>query len=373
MAKQPPKKTRKPAQKRSVAQLSSEDREGFGLWIRRHLEWMRVRNYSEMTVRTREPWLVAFALWCELRGVLRPREVTKPILESYRRQLFYHRKQNGNPLTFGSQRARLAPLKLFFAWMTRQNALLWNPASELDMPRVEKRLPRALSVDEVERVLAVPPLDEPLGLRDRAIMEMLYSTGMRRSELVALRLSDVAAPEGTIFIRQGKGKRDRVVPIGARALGWLARYRDEVRPGFSVDEAEDALFLSESGAPVEADTLTHRVGRYVEAAELGRRGSCHVFRHTMATLMLEGGADVRLIQEILGHASLESTEVYTRVSIRHLSAVHAATHPAERTRKPGTTPAKRASSDAQSLLLSLGAETEDGAIERNSGGDDAHE
>ncbi|MBK8938273.1 MAG: site-specific tyrosine recombinase XerC [Polyangiaceae bacterium] len=352
------------AARRSVSQLGKEDREGFGAWIARHLEWMRVRNYSEATVRTREPWLVVFAQWCEARGIQRPREVTKPILESYRRQLFYHRKQNGKALTFGSQRARLAPLKLFFGWMTRQNGLLWNPASELDLPRVEKRLPRALTEEEVERVLAQPALDGALGLRDRAVLEVLYSTGMRRSELVALRLSDVAATEGTVFVHQGKGKKDRVVPIGARALGWVARYLAEVRPLFLVDESEDALFLSESGARIEAGTLTHRVGRYVEAAKLGKRGSCHLFRHTMATLMLEGGADVRLIQEILGHASLDSTEVYTRVSIRHLSAVHAATHPAER--GPGvasTTAASRSGAtngrEAEHMLSSLAAEVRD--------------
>ncbi len=147
------------------------------------------------------------------------------------------------------------------------------------------------------------------------------------------------------------------MPIGARALGLLGRYLDEVRPLFSVDEAEDALFLSDSGAPLHADTLTHRVGMYVEAAKIDKRGSCHLFRHTMATLMLEGGADVRLIQEILGHSSLESTQIYTRVSIRHLTAVHAATHPAERgPTVASTTPAGRANEDAAGLLTSLAAE-----------------
>jgi integrase/recombinase XerD len=360
----------RPKRTRDVAQLSTDDGEGFGVWIRRHLEWLRVRNYSEQTVLSREPWLVVFAQWCALRGIMKPREVTKPILESYRRQLFYHRKPNGKPLTFGSQRARLAPLKLFFAWMTRQNALLWNPASELDMPRVEKRLPRALTADEVERVLEMPDLEDDLGLRDRAILEVLYSTGMRRIELAGLRLADVARYERTVFVRQGKGKKDRVVPIGARALGWIARYLDEVRPRFSISESEDALFLSESGAPVDAGTLTHRVGRYVEVAKLGKRGACHIFRHTMATLMLEGGADVRLIQEILGHADLESTQVYTHVSIRHLSVVHAATHPAEQGRVLPRVAAE-ARGEAEALLQSLAAESRDEVAPDDGGEDDA--
>ena len=355
---------------RTAAQLSTEDREGFGIWIRRHLEWLRVRNYSEHTLLTREPWLVIFAEWCEMRGIVRPRDVTKPILESYRRQLFYYRKPNGKPLTMGSQRQRLSPLKLFFAWMTRQNALLWNPASELDMPRGEKRLPRALTAEEIERVLEVPDTGDDLGLRDRAILEVLYSTGMRRSELCGLRLSDLAASEGTVFVHQGKGKKDRVVPIGARALGWVARYLEEVRPSFSVNESEDALFLSEAGAPVVADTLTNRVGRYVEAAKLGKRGACHIFRHTMATLMLEGGADVRLIQEILGHAGLNTTQLYTQVSIRHLTAVHAATHPAEQGRVLPKV-AVEARGDAEALLQSLAADSRDEVTPDDGGEDEA--
>jgi integrase/recombinase XerD len=320
---------------RSVAALDRSVDDGFSMWIPRHLDWMRMRNYSTHTVDNREQWLVVFALWCAARGISRPREVTKPILERYRRQLYEHRKPNGKPLTFGSQIGRLAPLKLFFAWMTRQNALLWNPASELDLPKLEKRLPRALTIAEIEAVLAQPEVAEPVGLRDRAILELLYSTGMRRSELAALKLADFAADHGTVFIRQGKGKRDRVVPVGERAIAWVEKYLLDVRPGFVVDAVEDALFLSETGAPIEPDTLTHRVGWYVEGANLGKRGSCHLFRHTMATHMLEGGADVRFIQEMLGHASLETTEIYTRVSIMALRAVHAATHPAARLKGGG--------------------------------------
>jgi integrase/recombinase XerD len=358
------KKPPRPIRKLTV--LSTDDAEGFGIWMRRHTEWLRVRNYSEATVEKGETWLVAFAEWCAARGIMRPREVTKPILEGYRRYLFHYRKANGRPLAFAGQRARLAPLKRFFAWMTRQNAILWNPASELDMPRPEKRLPCALTAEEAEKVLATPALDDPCGLRDRAILEVFYSTGMRRSELAALRLSDIARGDagGTVFIRQGKGKRDRIVPIGARALRWVDRYLAEVRPGYVVNEAVDTLFLSETGTAITVDTLSNRVARYVTAADIERRGSCHLFRHTVATLMLEAGADVRIIQELLGHASLESTEIYTRVSIRHLAAVHAATHPAERgpgvaATTPATASAESTGDEAEGLLTALVAEERD--------------
>lgn len=348
-----------------VALLDQHDPHGFGRWMVRHVEWMRVRNYSEVTVQKREPTLVAFAQWCEARNISRPREVTKPILERYRTHLYYHRKSNGRPLAFGTQQTMLVPLKAFFAWMTRENALLWNPASELDLPKAEKRLPRALTVDEVERVLSQPELGDAVGVRDRAILETLYSTAMRRTELTGLRLSDIDDRGGTVFIRQGKGKRDRVVPIGERAIRWIDKYVDEVRSALVLEHREEILFLTATGEPFVPRDLTKRVGDYVRSANVGKSGACHLLRHSAATLMLEGGADIRHIQEMLGHESLSTTEIYTHVSIRKLKEVHEATHPASK--KPvgaspvsdeTTTPSTVAAtpSPRDELLFSLAAE-----------------
>ena len=345
--------------------------DGFGHWIARHLEWMRMKNYSEATVQKREPWLVAFAAWCAVRAIHRPREVTKPIIERYRRQLYLHRQANGKPLTFGSQMSRLAPLRLFFSWMTRQNALLWNPASELDLPRVEKRLPRALTEREIESILAQPDVADPRGLRDRAMMETLYSTGMRRIELMQLTLADLAGTQGTVFIRQGKGKKDRMVPIGERAITWVNKYLADARPLFVIDDT-DTLFVSELGVAYNPEILSRRVRKYVEAAKVQKYGSCHLFRHTMATLMLEGGADIRFIQEILGHTNLETTQLYTRVSIRALQAVHNATHPGARlqARPPSETASPVADHEDRATLFSLlaaDARAEDEDSERREG------
>src|SRR5690606_2203361 len=202
------------------------------------------------------------------------------------------------------------------------------PGYELELPRLERRLPRAVfSAKEVEQVLALSDLETPLGIRDRAMMEVLYSTGLRRTELGALRLGDIDADRGTVLVRLGKGRKDRVVPIGERALLWVGRYLDEVRPSFVAPPGHPALFVNHAGAPIPPARLTQLLRRYVDRADLGKTGACHIFRHTMATLMLEGGADVRLIQEILGHAELSTTEIYTRVNIKHREAVHAATHP----------------------------------------------
>lgn len=162
-------------------------------------------------------------------------------------------------------------------------------------------------------------------MRDRAILEVLYSTAIRRAELIALRIWDVDHARGTVFVRQGKGAKDRHVPIGSRALLWVSRYFDLVRPKL-VGRETDVLFLSASGEPICPDWLSRTTKAYIAAGAPGKRGSCHLFRHT--ALMLEGGADIRYVSEMLGHAKLETTALYTRVSIAKLRAVHAATHPA---------------------------------------------
>jgi integrase/recombinase XerD len=161
------------------------------------------------------------------------------------------------------------------------------------------------------------------------MMEILYSTGLRRQELVRLRLDDLEPERGVLRVREGKGRKDRVVPIGSRALGWVVRYLREVRPGLVVAPDEGSLFLTRYGGPFRPGALSVHLRWYVRRALPGKAGSCHVFRHTAATLMMENGADVRSVQELLGHATLETTQVYTHVSVAKLKAVHAATHPAE--------------------------------------------
>jgi integrase/recombinase XerD len=173
-----------------------------------------------------------------------------------------------------------------------------------------------------------------LGLRDRAIMETLYTTGMRRLELVNLKLWDLDLERATVTIRQGKGKKDRIIPLGDRTALWVRKYLDESRPALVSEPDEHVLFLSNAGEPFSLDYLTEMVRGYVDAAlsvdgKPGKRGACHLFRHTMATLMLEGGADIRFIQAMLGHADLKTMQIYTRVAVRQLQEIHRATPPAK--------------------------------------------
>ena len=244
--------------------------------------------------------------------------------------LYHYRKRDGDPLTFSSQLTHLVPVRAWFKWLARQNYILFNPASELELPKVEARLPKhTLTVGEVEQVMAQANVIDPLGLRDRAVLETFYSTGVRRMEMANLLMYDLDVDRGTLMVRQGKGKKDRVVPIGDRAIAWIDRYIHDVRPGLTVgDRSENSLFLTHLGDPFTPDRLTQLVRHYIDKAEIGKSGSCHLFRHTMATLMLENGADIRFIQAILGHTKLDTTQIYTQVSIRKLKEIHTLTHPA---------------------------------------------
>jgi integrase/recombinase XerD len=310
-------------------QIEISDPDGLSAYSARHLEWLAVQHYSQATIRGREHFLGLFLHWCQQRDLRQPQEITRPILESYQRSLHRTKKINGKPVSANALGNHVYALRGFFKWLAKSRHILYNPAAELEIPKRQKRLPRyTLTVGEVEQVLAVPDTDNPLNLRDRAILETLYSTGIRRAELIGLHASDLDYERKVLAVRQGKGNKDRIVPIGERAIVWIQRYLDEVRPEHVLGEDEGTLFLNKNGKPLDMRGLSRRVGQYVKAAEIGKDGACHLFRHTVATLMLENGADIRYIQEILGHASVKTTQIYTQVSIHQLRQVYSQTHPA---------------------------------------------
>jgi len=313
-----------------------------------YLDWWRTMGYREMGVLVRAKALKRFVAWCEERGIRSVTEITLPILERYQRYLYHFRKPDGAPLAFTSQQMLLVPLKGFFKWLTRSRYILYNPASELVLPRKPVRLPaHVLSVQDVEHVLNQTDVTTSWGVRDRAILEVFYSTGVRRSELAALAVFDWDRARGAITVRQGKGGKDRVVPIGDRAAAWLGKYVDEVRPSLSREPDDGTLFLTDYGERFEKNRLGDLVRRYLEWGGVKAPGSCHLLRHACATHMLENGADIRFIQALLGHADLSSTQIYTNVSIVKLKEIHAATHPAKLKR------------DRSALLATLGAEHEE--------------
>lgn len=300
----------------------------------RYLEYLRVRNFSETTIYGRGKQLRYFREFCEPLGITQARQVTRATVINFQSFLFHYRKKcDGHPLTVGSQQHWLLTVVYFFSYLTREGLLLYNPASDVEMPRREIRLPRdILSPLEVEAIMSAPDVTKPLGIKDRAVLEVLYSTGIRRTELCNVDLGHVDFERGLLRVEQGKGKKDRIVPIGERALAWLEKYLNEVRPLLCPGLNEQALFLNTEGRRTTPTRLGSHVHELIAKAAIGKSGSCHMFRHTFATVLLENGCDVRYVQAMLGHANLETTAIYTHVSVRTLKRMHERFHPA---RMPG--------------------------------------
>lgn len=304
---------------------------GWWPYVAQYLEQGHVRGFSAETMRRHDGALRRFVVWCEERAVADPKAVTQPMIERYQSQLFYHRKPDGQPLTHMTQRALVATVKSFFKWLAQNRYIAFNPASEITLPRKQQRLLRSvLTVADVERVLATMDLDNPAQLRDRVMVEVLYATGMRRAELTRLKLHDLDFARGAALIREGKGSKDRYVPLGDRVQRWLLRYLDQVRPLLVLSPDDGTVFLADWGEAFAPSYLNYLVRRYLAQAGITKPGACHLFRHAMATHMLENGADVRFIQVLLGHSDITTTQIYTHVSIDKLRDVHAATHPGER-------------------------------------------
>ncbi|HEN46731.1 MAG TPA: site-specific tyrosine recombinase XerC [Mizugakiibacter sp.] len=292
-------------------------------------EQLQARDYATQSVQYKYASLGWFIDWCHERGIDRIEQITRPILQRYQRYLYYALSRSGKPLSVASQRNRLTAVRTWFRFLMRENLILYNPASELELPKPSRRLPKhTLTPDEVEQVLSQPDIETDAGLRDRAILEVLYSTGIRRQEVINLTKQDLNTAQGILAVRQGKGKKDRFVPIGDRALQWVGKYLDDVRPQHALPSSPDNVFLDETGKALDPHKVSRAVKKYVKQSAIDKVGSCHLFRHTMATLMLENGADIRFIQQMLGHSQLSTTEIYTHVAIHKLKEIHTATHPA---------------------------------------------
>jgi len=294
-----------------------------------YLQWLAYTHKSATTISVRRRYLRYFFSWAEERSLERLDDFSRPVIERYQKYLYLYRKKNSQPLGISSQKNRLSTVRSFFKYLARKRLIMHNPAADIELPRTGIRLPQSVfTMREVESIMMQPDISSCEGIRDRAVLEVFYSTGIRRAELAGLKLYDYDRERGVLMIRQGKGRKDRVVPIGYRAEMWLEKYISDSRERFIIEPAEQALFLSVNGTPIPLDCITENMRKYIKAAGIDKKGACHVFRHTAATLMLENGADIRYIQQMLGHSELSTTEIYTRVSIKQLKKVHNLTHPA---------------------------------------------
>ena len=226
-----------------------------------------------------------------------------------------------------SQARYLSTLRRFYRWQVGRGSLVADPTLQLANPTLPSRLPKVMSEKQVETLLDAPDLDTPLGLRDRAMLETLYATGLRVSELVNLKLHEVALADG-VLRALGKGSKERLVPLGQVAADWITRYLHEARPDILNGQHSDALFVTARGGAMTRQAFWQLIKRYAKLAEIDpAKLSPHVLRHAFATHLLNHGADLRVVQLLLGHADISTTQIYTHVARERLKTLHTEHHP----------------------------------------------
>jgi len=292
-----------------------------GFHIEPFLDFLSLEHGSART--TGEAYrrdLERFATFVQAKGSGTPSGVTARLLRDY----VYHLKDLGLAPT--SIRRNVSALRTYYRFLLGEGHALRDPTERLETPKRWRTLPDVLTVPETERLLAAPTLDEPLAFRDRALLELAYGAGLRVSEWITLGQRDVMLDDGLVRVF-GKGGKERLVPIGRRAIGAVAVYLRELRPRLERGSGNGTLFLNAHGRPLTRMGAWKILRKYVEAAGIAKRVTPHTLRHTFATHLLEGGADLRAVQEMLGHADISTTQIYTHVDREYLRSVHRQFHP----------------------------------------------
>ncbi|MEY4102534.1 MAG: hypothetical protein RIR88_668 [Actinomycetota bacterium] len=285
------------------------------------------RGLSANTVSAYTRDLDAYIAWLSAQGVTEPAEITRGQVSGYVQWLATRAE---HPLTASSQSRVLSSIRGFHRFMVDETIINSDITVDLAPPKLPKRLPKAISVDQMSSLLAATEGDEPVRVRDRALLELLYATGARISEAVGLNVDDVTGHEGVLRLR-GKGGKQRIVPLGSFAQKALDDYLVRVRPEFSArGRSTPALFLGPRGSRVSRQSAWLIIRDAAERANLEKLISPHTFRHSFATHLLAGGADVRVVQELLGHSSVATTQIYTLVTADTLRETYVTAHPRAR-------------------------------------------
>jgi integrase/recombinase XerD len=282
-----------------------------GLWMERGL--------SDNTLAAYRRDLQGLAGWLAEKG---------PALAAASRAdlLGYIQHRSGSGARPRTTARLLSALRRFYRWLVRENLRKDDPSARIDAPRLGRPLPKSLTEAEVEALLAAPAVDETLGLRDRAMLEVLYATGLRVSELVGLTLMQLHLDQGIVRV-VGKGSKERLVPLGEEAVAWIERYMRHGRPELLNGRTSDALFVTHRAEPMTRQMFWYLIKRHARQAGIVRGLSPHTLRHAFATHLLNHGADLRVVQLLLGHSSLSTTQIYTHVARERLKQLHAEHHP----------------------------------------------
>jgi integrase/recombinase XerD len=273
--------------------------------------------------RTNEAYMrdvARLAIFSATKGVSSPAATSSRLLRDY----VYHLKDLG--LSPASIRRNVSAVRSYFRFMIAEGELVRDPSEKLEAPKRWRTLPDVLTVDEAEKLLTAPSLDEPFAFRDRAMLELAYGAGLRVSEWISLGVKDVLMEDHLVRVF-GKGSKERLVPIGRKAIGAVAIYLRELRPKLEKGQGKGILFLNARGEPLSRMGAWKILRKYVDAAGITKTVSPHTLRHSFATHLLEGGADLRAVQEMLGHADISTTQIYTHVDREFLRSVHRQYHP----------------------------------------------
>ena len=280
------------------------------------------RNFSEHTSRAYVSDVLSFLLW--LDNI----KVEDADFEKLREYIYFIQRFDYKKTTIAR---KIAAIRTFYKYLYREQVVESNPAMSLNSPKRAKMLPKFLTTDEIENILNHVKIDTPAGFRNRVIMELLWATGMRVSELSGLNLGDLNLENNEIRVF-GKGAKERIVLVSTRAKGYLEQYintaRNLLAPGYTISKSEDApLFLNNTGYRLQNKSIRNAINDIVKELEIQKKVTPHVFRHSFATRLIENGADLRVVQELLGHAGISNTQIYTHVSTKHLKDVYNKSHP----------------------------------------------
>ena len=264
--------------------------------------------------------IARFVTYVSVKGASSPTNVGVRMLREY----VYHLKDLG--LSAASIRRNVSAVRTYFKFLLGEGHVVRDPSERLETPKRWRTLPEVLGVEEVEKLLAAPSLDEPLAFRDRAMLELAYGAGLRVSEWISLSVRDVMLQDHLVRVF-GKGAKERLVPIGRRAIAAIAVYLRELRPSLEKGEGKGILFLNARGQPLSRMGAWKILRKYVKQAGITKPVSPHTLRHSFATHLLEGGADLRAVQEMLGHVDISTTQIYTHVDREYLRTVHKQFHP----------------------------------------------
>lgn len=301
------------------------------LWccIKYYLKLCLAQGKANDTIRTNKYGLRKFCIWCFDRNIHLINDINTSLMDDYMEYLNSYRKPKDNqPYCAATKYALLLVIQTFITKMHNRELLCTNKLQYMDLPKVGRPLPKAIfSEAEVEKILEQPLLFGLKGMRDRVILETFFATGIRRAELRQLDVGDIDLEQQLVRVIKGKGGREYILPISDRACEWIVFYLAKLRPKLSKGSFSSVLFLNDKGEKYRANALSDMASHYVRLAGFKRAGSCHLFRHSTATIMLNNGADIRHVQEMLGHANITSTQIYTFVSRSKLTEVYNKTHP----------------------------------------------